>query len=150
LIDTLLKKTGKKIAGAAWRRDPLGPPFHTNFVWAQRFVQISLAIPQGKSFCQSRSIPVDFHHCPSVKKPKPKANAEELKIFLEQKRLLRMSRQGVLRIQHLRNKLNVLPAQGHNKYFLGQNGTPQKWTKDLLVVKLLISFDVHTGLKNNI
>lgn len=111
LDDTLLKKTGRKVAGAAWRRDPLGPPFHTNFIWAQRFVQISLAIPQGTDPCQSRSIPVDFYHCPSAKKPKPKASAQELKNFCEQKRMLRMSKQGVLRIQNLRKKLNDLGEQ---------------------------------------
>ena len=111
LDDTLLKKTGKKVLGTAWRRDPLGPPFHTNFIWAQRFVQISLAIPQGKDCCQSRSIPVDFYHCPSAKKPKPKATAQELKNFRDQQRILKMSRQGVIRIQHLRKKLDALGEQ---------------------------------------
>lgn len=111
LDDTLLKKTGKKVIGTAWRRDPLGPPFHTNFIWAQRFVQISLAIPQGAGSCQSRSIPIDFHHCPSAKKPKPKATSQELKNFCEQKRILNLSKQGVLRIQHLREKLNHLGEQ---------------------------------------
>lgn len=111
LDDTLLKKTGKKVVGTAWRRDPLGPPFHTNFIWAQRFVQISLAIPQGNDCCQSRSIPVDFIHCPSAKKPKPKASPEELKDFREQQRILKMSHQGVLRIQHLRKKLDDLGEQ---------------------------------------
>lgn len=111
LDDTLLKKTGRKVAGAAWRRDPLGPPFHTNFVWAQRFIQISLALPQSEGFCQSKSIPVDFYHCPSAKKPKEKTNPQEQKIFREQQRILKMSRQGVLRIQHLRKKLNDLGSQ---------------------------------------
>jgi hypothetical protein len=108
LDDTLLKKTGRKVAGTAWRRDPLGPAFHTNFVWAQRFIQISLAIPQGDNYCQSRSIPVDFYHCPSAKKPRGKASPEEQNFFREQQRILKMSRQGVLRIQHLRDKLNQL------------------------------------------
>jgi hypothetical protein len=111
LDDTLLKKTGKKVAGTAWRRDPLGPPFHTNFIWAQRFVQISLAIPQDNGCCQSRSLPVDFFHCPSVKRPKPKADSQELKNFREQKRILKMSKQGALRIQHLRKKLNDMGKQ---------------------------------------
>ena len=111
LDDTLLKKSGRKVAGTAWRRDPLGPPFHTNFIWAQRFIQISLAIPQGTDPCQSRSIPVDFYHCPSAKKPKPKANYQELKNFRDQKRILKMSKQGALRIQHLRRKLNDLGQQ---------------------------------------
>jgi hypothetical protein len=111
LDDTLFKKTGKKVTGTAWRRDPLGPAFHTNFIWAQRFVQISLAIPQSEGLCQSRSIPVDFYHCPSAKKPKRKASLQEQKLFREQQRVLKMSRQGVLCIQHLRNNLNQLDTQ---------------------------------------
>ena len=43
--DTILKKTGRFIPGAAWRRDPQGPSFQTNFIWGQRFLQISMALP---------------------------------------------------------------------------------------------------------
>ena len=68
--DTIVKKTGKMVCGAGWRRDPLGPPFHTNFIWGQRFLQISMALPHGAGLSQSRAIPVDFHHCPTLKKPK--------------------------------------------------------------------------------
>ena len=32
--DSLLRKTGKKTFGVGYRRDPLGPPFHVNFVRA--------------------------------------------------------------------------------------------------------------------
>ena len=45
--DTIIKKTGKKIPGTGWRRDPLGPPFHTNFIWGQRFIQLSLCLPEN-------------------------------------------------------------------------------------------------------
>src|SRR5690606_10036222 len=31
--DTLLRKTGKKIYGSGWLRDPLGSPFANNFIW---------------------------------------------------------------------------------------------------------------------
>jgi hypothetical protein len=40
LDDTHLKKTGTHIPGVAWRRDPLSPPFHTNLIRAQRFIQL--------------------------------------------------------------------------------------------------------------
>ncbi|WP_434544615.1 hypothetical protein [Marivirga sp.] len=70
--DTLLKKTGKKVAGTSWKRDPLGPPFHTNFIWAQRFIQISLSLPDGPMPCANRSIPVDFFHSPLFKNPRRK------------------------------------------------------------------------------
>jgi len=33
--DTLIRKRGRKVYGAAWRKDPLGPAFNTNFVWGQ-------------------------------------------------------------------------------------------------------------------
>jgi hypothetical protein len=45
LDDTLLRKTGTYVDGVAWRRDPLGPPFQTNLVRAQRFLQMSAAWP---------------------------------------------------------------------------------------------------------
>lgn len=44
--DTIIKKTGRHVPGTAWRRDPLGPAFHTNFIWGQRFLQISMALPE--------------------------------------------------------------------------------------------------------
>ena len=46
LDDTLLRKRGRHIAGTSWRRDPLGPHFTDNFIWASRFLQISLALPE--------------------------------------------------------------------------------------------------------
>src|SRR5690606_18585334 len=42
--DTLLRKTGKKVDGTKWIRDPLGPPFQTNLVWGQRSIQTSLSL----------------------------------------------------------------------------------------------------------
>src|SRR5689334_17268289 len=43
--DTKLTKTGKKIKGAFWQRDPLSPPFHVNLIYGLRFVQASLLFP---------------------------------------------------------------------------------------------------------
>ncbi len=43
--DTLLRRSGLHTPGVAWRRDPLGPRFQTNFVRGQRFLQISAALP---------------------------------------------------------------------------------------------------------
>ena len=43
--DTGLKRSGKKIKSARWLRDPLSPPFHTNLVWSQRFLQ-ALKLPR--------------------------------------------------------------------------------------------------------
>ncbi len=106
LDDTLIRKKGKKIPGTAWRKDPLGPPFHPNFIWGQRFVQISLAVPQQQGCSQSRSVPIDFHHCPSVKKPGKSAKEEEIREFKKQNAVVKLNNQGRLRIEQLRTKLN--------------------------------------------
>jgi hypothetical protein len=110
--DTILKKTGRKIPGTSWRRDPLGPPFHTNFIWGQRFLQISMALPDHQGSGQSRAIPVDFHHCPTIKKPEKKAGEQDMTYYREQQRQLKLSRQGCARLNHLRNSLD---HQGNDK-----------------------------------
>ena len=104
--DTLLKKTGRHIPGTAWRRDPLGPPFNTNFIWGQRFLQISMALPDQDGCTQSRAIPIDFHHCPTAKRPGKSANKQEWKEYRKQKQITKLSRQGSLRIKELRGKLD--------------------------------------------
>lgn len=112
--DTVIKKTGKRIPGTAWRRDPLGPHFHTNFIWGQRFIQMSLALPSEGQFGQSRAIPVDFHHCPTVVKPRKTAEKEQWQAYKEQwqaykeeKKIAKLSRQGSDRIALLRKTLDV-------------------------------------------
>jgi hypothetical protein len=109
--DTIIRKKGKRVFGTAWRRDPLGPPFHTNFIWGQRFLQISLALPDHSSNCQSKAIPVDFHHCPTITKPKKKALPHQISSYKEQQKNAKLSRQGSLRIAQLRDKLNLYGEQ---------------------------------------
>jgi hypothetical protein len=56
--DSLLRKTGRKIHGVRYLRDPLGPPFQVNFVRGLRVLQLSAALPQGGG--RARMIPIDF------------------------------------------------------------------------------------------
>ena len=44
---TLLRKTGRKIPGAAYTSAPLSPPFYVNLVLSQRFVQSSVMVRPG-------------------------------------------------------------------------------------------------------
>jgi hypothetical protein len=110
--DTILKKTGLKIPGTAWRRDPLGPPFQTNFIWGQRFLQISMALPDQPGCSQSRAIPVDFYHCPTAKKPRRKDDEQCWQDYKEQQKKLKLSKQGVERLGELRSRLNNNGADG--------------------------------------
>jgi hypothetical protein len=103
--DTLLHKRGRKVAGTSWWRDPLGPPFRTNFVWGQRFLQISAALPEQPGASRARAIPIDVHHCPSPKKPRKNAPPEEWKNYYELQNNMRISQQGVERLHHLRSVL---------------------------------------------
>ncbi len=129
--DTILKKNGKKVSGCSWRRDPLGPPFHTNFIWGQRFLQISMALPSQEGNVQSRAIPVDFHHCPTANKPKKDATQSEIDQYKELQKELNLSIQGVQRIIKLRQ-------------FLDQNGAKDKE----LYLSVDGSYTNNTVLKN--
>jgi len=110
LDDTHARKWGKKVSGAAWRRDPLGPKFQTQFLWGQRFLQVSMALPEGKTPCASRAIPVDFVHAPSAPKLSKKASDKEKQEWREQKKEKCLSRVALDRIVRLRKQLDEEPA----------------------------------------
>jgi hypothetical protein len=71
--DSLLRKTGRKIHGVRFVRDPLSPPFQVNLVRGLRVLQISAALPQGGG--RARLIPIDFQH--AVLPAKPRKNAPQ-------------------------------------------------------------------------
>jgi len=105
--DTVLKKTGKKVQGTAWRRDALGPPFHTNFIWGQRFIQLSISLPNKQGPSAARSIPVDLYHAPTAKKPKrTETDQKVLSEYKEKQKQAKLSKQGGERIKVLRSKLD--------------------------------------------
>lgn len=109
LDDTRLKKTGRKTHGVKYMRDPLGPPFHVNFMRAQRFLQISMACKAGDG--QARMIPVDWVHAPIPLKPKESAPEEQWEQYRAQEKACRISLVGVQRIQHMRQWLDANGAQ---------------------------------------
>ena len=110
--DTILRKTGHKAGGVAYRRDPLSPPFHVNFIRGQKVLQLSIAIPNGKLPTAARAIPIDFYHCPTPKKPKKHAPEEQWRIFYLASRILSLSRQGARRLKVLRDSLDTEPGDG--------------------------------------
>ena len=74
--DSLLPKTGPKIPGVAWRRDPQGPPFQANLIRAQRVLQFSALVPLPGSSAV-RGIPIEFLHAPTAPKLAASASAEQ-------------------------------------------------------------------------
>lgn len=103
--DTLLRKTGIRIPGVAWRRDPLGPHFQTNFVRAQRFLQVSADIPLPGG--QRRMVPISFVAAPTPVKPSANASAEEHSAYRSACRQACLSRRASQHILALRQGVDV-------------------------------------------
>lgn len=120
LDDTLLRKTGIRIPGVAWRRDPLGPHFHTNFVRAQRALQLSadLPLPGG----HHRMVPISFLHAPTPVKPSAKAPAQEQAEYRKASRLARISSVASQQIAALRLSLDAEPDGPHRPLHLFVDG----------------------------
>lgn len=108
LDDTLLRKTGIRIPGVAWRRDPLGPPFQTNFVRAQRVLQLSadMPLPGGNH----RMVPIGFLHSPTPVKPSAKASPKEWIQYRQEAHLARLSLAASQQILALRQSLDAEPG----------------------------------------
>ncbi|MDR1470977.1 MAG: transposase [Synergistaceae bacterium] len=104
--DTLIRKRGRKIPGTAWKRDPLGPPFHTNFVWGQRFLQLSAALPDASTQGCARGIPIDFLHAPSAAKPRKNASPEAWETYRKEQAELKVSAVAAKRLRELRRQVS--------------------------------------------
>ena len=105
--DTRIRKTGKKIPGTSWGRDPLSPPFQVNLMWGQRFLQLSCLLPLYKSHdVGPRAIPIRFAHCPPLKRPGARATDEEREVYKELSKTKNLSTEFVKEVASLRNQLN--------------------------------------------
>jgi hypothetical protein len=99
LDDSLLIKTGKKIPGVKYARDPMGPPFQVNFVRGQRVIQMSAAVTEDG---QAKMIPVLFHDASTPVKPGRKATEAEWSNYKEECKARRLSVRGVECIREMR------------------------------------------------
>jgi hypothetical protein len=98
--DSILRKSGKKTPGVAWRVDPTGPPFQVNFVLGRRVLQLSAALPFGDQGA-ARSIPIDFVDAPTAKRPSKKSPPEEHKAYKEQQKQRNINTVGLARVKIL-------------------------------------------------
>jgi hypothetical protein len=107
--DTLVRKTGKKISGVAYMRDPLGPHFQVNLVLGQRFVQTSLLLRPGGPDHPWRALPVSFTHAPTPKIPKG-AGPQEQAAFKEIRKKHRASVVALEQLRFCRGQLDRQPG----------------------------------------
>lgn len=102
LDDTIIRKTGKKIHGSAWKRDPLGPPFQTNLVLAQRYLQFSAAWPLENG--EARMVPIAFHHAPTPTKPPKNATPDQRSSYREALKQQNLNRKTLEQLEILRRE----------------------------------------------
>jgi len=103
--DTLIHKRGKKVFGTGWKRDPLGPHFCSNFMWGQRFLQTSAALPDPDMLGRARAIPIDFKHAPCPIKPNKRASEEQWDIYRTEQNKSRISLVGSKKLHELRERV---------------------------------------------
>jgi hypothetical protein len=110
--DTRLPKTGQKVPGAFWQRDPLSPPFHVNLLYGLRFVQAALLFPhhQEGDF-SARGFPVRFQEAPTVKKPGQRASPQERQAYRALQKQHNLSTQTLAVIRGLRARLDERGAR---------------------------------------
>lgn len=109
LDDTILRKTGRTIPGTSYRKDPLGPPFNLNLVWAQRMLQLSAAVPKKNG--DVRMIPVSFLDASTPHKPRKGQPEEHWEAYHEQMRQRNLNLLAVNELEHLQQKRNFDPLR---------------------------------------
>jgi len=104
LDDTRLRKSGRHTHGVKYTRDPMGPPFHVNFIRAQRFLQLSVAavVPDG----DARMIPIELRHTPTPQKPRHDAGEEAFASYRKQSRENALPVIAAQRVCRLREELD--------------------------------------------
>ncbi len=123
LDDTRLPKSGRKIPGVGYGRDPMSPPFHVNLVPGQRFVQLSAMVPAGAAPAPARGVPVRFHHRPPVPKPKASAGEQEKKAYRKKCAENNLSTCGRAQIKQLRHEMDQRHQAKNRKLVVSGDGS---------------------------
>ena len=103
--DSLLRKTGPRIYGSRFQRDPLSPPFHVNLVRGLRVLQISAAVPVGTEGA-ARMIPVDFQHAVLPTKPRKDADPQCWAAYHQERAKRNINLVGRQRLAELRRQMD--------------------------------------------
>lgn len=97
--ETKTKRQGRKVKRSRWMRDPLSPPFHTNFIKGISWLQLAVVLPLHKlNGVGARTIPILFEPVESPPKPKKKAGAEEKEAYLKAKKNNTLCDQAVVHL----------------------------------------------------
>lgn len=111
--DSIFRKTGRKILGVSYRRDPLSPHFRVNLVLGMRFVQLSALVHQQDGL--SRMIPIDFQQAPLPKPPPANAPEDQLRRYQAQLAAANINQVALQRVNFLRDQLDAEQDPGHSR-----------------------------------
>jgi len=109
--DSLLRKSGRKISGVRYLRDPMSPPFHVNFVRGLRVLQISAAVPEGSQGA-ARLIPVSFQQAALPVKPRKNAAAHLHEAYELERAKKNINLVGGKRLAQLRQQMDESGSAG--------------------------------------
>jgi hypothetical protein len=108
-----LRKTGRKIPGTSYWKDPLSPAFRVNFMWGCRYLQASLLVPHYHTSDQpARGLPIQFTEVAAVKKPGKKSTPEEVAAYKEAVKVKNLSTAFVAELKALRRMADDTGAAG--------------------------------------
>jgi len=123
LDDTHLRKTGARIPGVGYRRDPLSPAFHCNLIRTQRFMQVSALLSVSDKAGPARAIPIRYDHVPPVPKPRRSAPSEEWKAYRKQCRIENLSAHAVSVIRQTRKELDERHGAKSRQFVVAVDGS---------------------------
>lgn len=123
LDDTILKKTGRRIPGVKILRDPLSPPFHVNFCYGLRFVQVSALVSPSHAAGPARALPVRFDFAPPAHKPRKNAPPEAWDTYKEEQKKRTLTLAGVEAIASLRQSLDQRPDTRQRQLIVSGDGS---------------------------
>jgi len=123
LDDTILKKTGRRIPGVKILRDPMSPPFHVNFCYGLRFVQVSALVSPRQAPGPARALPVRFDFAPPAHKPKKNAPTEAWDAYKEEQKKCTLTLAGVEAITSLRHSLDQRPDTRQRQLIVSGDGS---------------------------
>ena len=116
--ETKIKRAGQKVKRSSWMRDPLSPPFHTNFIKGMRVIQFAVLLPLHRiAGVSARSVPVLFEPVESLAKPKKKAGEKAWAAYNKAKRKNTMCDQSVEHMRTLRAAFDAAGAIGQMLLF---------------------------------
>jgi len=122
--DTLLRKTGPKIPDVAYRRDPLSPAFHTNFVRGQRFLQVSAMLPaRAEGPAAARAIPIRFQPAPPLPKASQRHSQQERTEIRKLAKYYNLSTIGRDALAATRDQLDRQPGGKTRHLVVGVDGS---------------------------